>query len=302
MSLLRSAIEALEEFQGENVPDYAILSHTWGNGEVTFDDMIGGLAAQKAGYDKLLRTMKRARDDGFKYVWIDTCCINKASSAELSEAINSMFAWYQNACICYAYLEDVSASDMDEAFSSSRWFTRGWTLQELLAPRSVEFYGKDFQHLGSRETLVSKISSATGIDKRTLLNRDRIWRNSVARRMSWASKRHTTRIEDMAYSLLGIFNVNLPLLYGEGAKAFTRLQEEIMKDMDDHSLFAWDARTHCDSIPKQYGVFAPSPKFFVHSGNILPIPSKDTMPYMMTNKGLQIQMRSCMTSLTKIKD
>ncbi|CAN9229026.1 unnamed protein product [Alternaria alternata] len=133
----------VEEFLQSQVPDYVILSHTWGSEEITLQDILSNVAPSKKGFAKLIGCCKRAKDDGFTYCWIDTCCIDKTSSAELSEAINSMYQWYKGACICYAYLEDVQGNpqlDDYEAFSKSRWFTRGWTLQELIAPGIVEFY------------------------------------------------------------------------------------------------------------------------------------------------------------------
>ena len=151
---------------GDDIPQYAILSHTWGAEEVTFGDLIDGTGKSKAGYDKIRFCAQQAANDGLQYFWVDTCCIDKSSSAELQEAINSMFRWYQNAAKCYVYLSDVSirkrkASDWssdytwESAFRSSRWFTRGWTLQELLAPGpdSVEFFSQEGDRLGDKRTL-----------------------------------------------------------------------------------------------------------------------------------------------------
>ena len=155
---------------------FAILSHTWGTEEVTFRDLIDGTGKSKAGYDKLRFCAQQAADDGLQYFWVATCCIDKSSSAELQEAINSMFRWYQNAAKCYVYLSDVSirkqkASDRfseytwESAFRSSRWFTRGWTLQELLAPGpdSVKFFSQEGDYLGDKRTLEQHIYEITGI-------------------------------------------------------------------------------------------------------------------------------------------
>ena len=131
MRLLNTKDLEFEEFEGKDIPFYAILSHRWGEGEITFRDMDSGSARKKSGYEKVRRTCERARADGFDYFWIDTCCIDKSSSAELSEAINSMYRWYQESAVCYAYLADVSSRAEDE-FSKSKWFTRGWTLQSSL--------------------------------------------------------------------------------------------------------------------------------------------------------------------------
>ena len=192
---------------GGDVPGYAILSHTWGANteEVSFKDLIDGVGKTNAGYDKIRFCGAQARRDSLQYFWVDTCCIDTSNSAELAEAINSMFRWYRNAAKCYVYLSDVLRPAFDtedkshqlpweSAFLESRWFTRGWTLQELIAPTSVEFFSRDGE------------------------------------RMSWAGKRETTRQEDKAYSLLGIFDVHMPLIYGQGReKALKRLREEITK-------------------------------------------------------------------------
>jgi hypothetical protein len=171
-----------------------------------------------------------------------SACIDKRSSAELSEAINSMFHWYRTAQICYAYLvdvpDDVDMSASRSAFTRSRWWTRGWCLQELLAPGEVEFYSQGWKNLGGKISLCYLLSKITSISRDILLTGN-LHHASVAQKMSWAAKRETTRIEDTAYCLLGIFDVNMPLLYGEREKAFVRLQLEIAKTYDDQSLFAW---------------------------------------------------------------
>jgi hypothetical protein len=329
MHLLNVSTGRLEEYFGDQVPSYAILSHTWGLEEVMFSDIqnissdnlysplepgpeprmqdlnhslhghkgfeaVHPLAVQrKAGYKKIRYACFQAIMDGHTYLWVDTCCIDKSSSAELTEAINSMFRWYQNAAICYAYLEDV-VNDSEGGlgdFGSSKWFTRGWTLQELLAPEEVKFFGPGgllWTLLGTKSTLAKKITSTTGIDQASLLVPDQLNQKSVAQRMSWAAKRRTTRPEDMAYCLLGIFGVNMPLLYGEGQTAFYRLQEEIMKYSDDQSLFAWSTSY---STLVQSGIFAQSPANFGTRKSIVPIRRKtQTSPYLMTNKGLQIEL------------
>ena len=184
-----------------------------------------------------------ARANGYQYIWIDSCCIDKTSSAELSEAINSMYAWYARAEICYAYLADVPpAADHRKPrsdFRGSLWFTRGWTLQELIAPRDVLFLSGDWAPIGPKYALVDLIEDITGISEEALLHVEPLDRFSVAQRLSWAAGRETTRLEDQAYSLLGIFDINMPTLYGEGDRAFRRLQEEIMQRVPDQSLFAW---------------------------------------------------------------
>jgi hypothetical protein len=232
-----------KDFFGDDVPRYAILSHTWGadGEEVTYKDLMDGTGKSKAGYKKIRFCGEQAKRDGLHYFWVDTCCIDKSSSAELQEAINSMFRWYQDAAKCYVYLSDVSApgqvldaNDLsnqpwEPAFRNSRWFTRGWTLQELIAPTSVEFFSKEGVELGNRESLERHIHEVTGIPVKAL-GRYPLSGFTIHERMIWAEKRRTTRIEDKAYSLLGIFDVHMPLIYGEGReKSFRRLREEIDK-------------------------------------------------------------------------
>ncbi|KAJ8059471.1 hypothetical protein OCU04_011132 [Sclerotinia nivalis] len=229
-----------------DIPKYAILSHTWGadKDEVTFQDIMNNKGRDKSGYRKLEFCGEQAKRDGLRYFWVDTCCIDKSSSAELQESINSMFRWYQSAAKCYVYLSDVSTNDYDQtnfsswqpAFRKSRWFTRGWTLQELIAPRSVEFFCSNGKLLGDKESLQQQLYEITGIEKSALQGQD-LSEFSVDQRMSWARNRKTKREEDKAYSLMGIFDVYMPLLYAEGASnAFTRLQEEIQRRARKRSL------------------------------------------------------------------
>ncbi|KAH9224649.1 heterokaryon incompatibility protein-domain-containing protein, partial [Leptodontidium sp. 2 PMI_412] len=248
------------EFIDANVPTYAILSHTWEEEEVTLQDMQGVHPTSKKGHDKVKRCCDFARADGFEYVWIDTCCIDKTNSVELSEAINSMYRWYQEAAVCYGFLADVPSR---ATFSGSRWFTRGWTLQELIAPSTMIFLDEGWKVMGSKTSLGRDIEDCTGIPAGILSGEDDFETFSIAQRMSWAAKRTTSRIEDRTYSLLGIFGINMPLIYGERENAFIRLQEEIMKASDDQSLFAWK-----DS-DNRGGILATSPSAFADSGNIV---------------------------------
>jgi hypothetical protein len=234
---------SLTELYGNKTPPYAILSHTWSadNEEVTFVDLMDGVGKSKPGYNKIRFCGEQARYDGIQHFWVDTCCIDKSSSSELTEAINSMFRWYQNAHKCYVYLSDVLKGNCDEnhnllrstwksAFRNSRWFTRSWTLQELIAPTSVEFFSSDGKRLGDKISMEQQVYEITGISIRALRGYP-LSEFSAAERMSWAAKRETVREEDKAYSLLGIFNVHMPLIYGEGSNAFRRLQEEIRKSV-----------------------------------------------------------------------
>jgi hypothetical protein len=230
---------SLAEYSGNDVPKYAILSHTWGpnSEEVTFQDLKDSTGKSKPGYDKIRFCGKRAAKDNIHYFWVDSCCIDKSSSAELSEAINSMFCWYQDAERCYVYLSDVSINASDRHcessrrwkldFKTSRWFTRGWTLQELLAPASVEFLTNEEERLGDKQSLGQTLHEITGIPTK-ILQGGPLSDYSVTERFSWATKRQTTRPEDEAYCLLGIFGIYLPLIYGEGRfSAMKRLLNEV---------------------------------------------------------------------------
>jgi Heterokaryon incompatibility protein (HET) len=225
-------------FSDDYIPRYAILSHTWRaeTEEVSFKDMMDGTGMTKPGYDKIRFCGEQARRDALQYFWIDTCCIDKSNSTELQEAINSMFCWYRNAAKCYVYLADVSGPTLDadvgrlsweSSFRKSRWFTRGWTLQELVAPAIVEFFSKEGEQLGSKRSLERHIHEVTRIPVKALRG-SLLSDFSAPERMLWAADRDTTRKEDKAYSLLGIFDIYLPLIYGEGREnAFRRLREEI---------------------------------------------------------------------------
>lgn len=221
-------------------PRYAILSHTWGanSGEVTYEDVRAGRGGHKSGgYAKLEFCAAQAKKDGINHFWIDTCCINKGSDAEVSEAIRSMFRWYRNAEKCYVFLSDVTSLKRDvngaadqtweKSFRGSRWFTRGWTLQELLAPRVVEFFSQDRTFLGSRETLLQQLHETTRIPTAALRGVS-VTSFSVEERFTWAKQRETKKVEDQAYCLFGIFDVQLAIMYGEGReRAMERLRREV---------------------------------------------------------------------------
>jgi hypothetical protein len=258
---------SLTEFVGNDIPQYAILSHTWraGGEEVTFKDLVEGTGMDKAGYGKIRFCGEQAASDGLQYFWVDTCCIDKSNSVELSEAINSMLRWYRNASKCYVYLSDVSISDTDEndpasrvmwelAFRKSRWFTRGWTLQELIAPVSVEFFSLECKRLGDKKSLERQVHEITGIPIEAFQGSP-LSHFAVSERMSWAENRKTQREEDSAYSLMGIFDIYMSPIYGEGRKnAFIRLQEKIDKRSKDdqclRDLFVTDPHEDKDRIEK----------------------------------------------------
>lgn len=283
MRLLKTGSITLQEYYGHQIPPYAILSHTWEQEEVSFEDIQSQDCAHLAGYEKIIRCCELAASEGWEHVWIDTCCIDKRSSAGLSEAINSMFRWYREAQVCYTYLADVVSISRDD-FYFSRWFTRGWTLQELLAPGIVIFVNACWEVLDTKRSLRRELSSITGISPEHLFN---LLSASVATKMSWAAHRETTRMEDIAYCLLGLFDVNMPLLYGEGDKAFMRLQHEIVKVSDDESIFAW-----CDSGLARSGLLARSPAAFATSGGIIPVKFSEfdrNGLYTVTNRGLAFE-------------
>ncbi|EPE06925.1 kinesin light chain 1 [Ophiostoma piceae UAMH 11346] len=229
---------SLTDFLLNNIPPYAILSHTWGlaSDEVTYDDMKNGNGQTKAGYAKLEFCAKQAKRDGLRFFWVDTCCIDKTNQSELSRSIVSMFRWYQRASRCYVYLADVSAAcggddqspaAWDCAFRKSRWFTRGWTLQELLAPSSVEFFSSDDIRLGDKSSLSQQVHEITEIPI-TAIKGDKVSDFGVEDRFRWSASRETTEEEDIVYCLLGIFEVSMSIIYGEGKdKARRRLGQEI---------------------------------------------------------------------------
>jgi hypothetical protein len=241
----------------DKLPPYAILSHTWQDDEVTFSDIGNEIARSRLkGWSKISNCCLRAQKDGYSWVWIDTCCIDKSNPTELGEAINSMCRWYQDAQICYAYLEDVpprywlrdgglegvdgnNGIPWEWYFRSSRWFTRGWTLQELLAPIFVMFLDRGWAEIGSREEYADEIYKSTAVEAKFLWD---FRSSSVATRLSWAANHQTTREEDMAYSLLGLLEVNMPLIYGEGKRAFIRLQRELIENHNDETILAWGSK------------------------------------------------------------
>ncbi|XXG93825.1 hypothetical protein Hte_000074 [Hypoxylon texense] len=318
MRLLNAKTLALDEFFDEDVPAYAILSHTWEERkEVKFQDMHDPAREKKPGFTKIKGCCAQAIKDGHQWVWIDTCCIDKTSSAELSEAINSMYRWYAESRVCYIYLSDVDAAEdpgrHNSTFRRSRWFKRGWTLQELLAPAVLRFFGSSWDELRTqivKQSVTLPVSQAreyeqnkrnisnivreiTGIRSDILSHRTSVFSASVAERISWAAGRSTSRREDRAYSLLGLMDINMPLLYGEGDKAFIRLQEELIRKSYDHSLFAWGLYARSTLTWNLPSLLAPSPDAFQgpqwkpYQG----ILTFDGGHYLATNLGLHITMR-----------
>ncbi|KAK5683233.1 hypothetical protein LTS10_004764 [Elasticomyces elasticus] len=239
---------------------YAIISHTYGRGEweeAPFQEVCRGKEGkhtQMGGWSKIVGACKQASQDGLQYLWADSCCIDRSDAAEVQEAIISMFDYYRGASVCYVYMADVdmktsTGADIPSAFSESRWHTRGWTLQELLAPKSVEFYDRNWTFIGTLSQLVDIVVRATGIPGPVLRHETALQDCSVAQRLSWAANRQTTRSEDNAYALLGIFGVYMPLMYGEGTHAFVRLQEELLRG-DDLSVLAWGLGAEDEERPR----------------------------------------------------
>ena len=314
MRLINAETYEFKTFFGTSIPKYAILSHRWGSEEeeVSHKQLRKGLApTDLPGMVKIREFCRLAKKGGFEWAWIDTCCIDKRSSAELSEAVNSMYKWYRQSGVCYIHLADVEFSDgelslkrqseeafwhapqgwssLRDRFGKSSWFKRGWTLQELIAPTEVVFYDSLWNEIGHLRQIRADVAKVTKIEIGCLGSDDKrlLHRQSVATRMSWASRRETSREEDIAYCLLGLFDVNMPLLYGEGAvKAFHRLQTEIMKISDDESLFAWT------SDQNHSGLLANQPSCFADSGNIVSgaFPGMSRPPFSMTHKGLEIAL------------
>jgi len=326
----------LHEFIGDNIPNYAILSHTWGPEEVSFVEMkkpkYREAARQKLGFSKIKGCCALAEKDELKWAWVDSCCIDKRSSAELSEAINSMFKWYKTSERCYVYLSDIqSGSDAIKMLEKSRWFTRGWTLQELLAPLTIDFFAQDWSPIGciyndkkikyrdlyemdhgsglrmtthgrglkltthrrglglafhSSVNLLNQVSLITLIPKEYLLGGRELNEACVAQRMFWASRRETTRAEDLAYCLMGLFDINMPVLYGEGLeKAFARLQHQIMGENTDQTIMTWGPKGRYPGC-----LLAGSPLSFQSSGTVQPLQGETLSSFSVTNLGLRITL------------
>ncbi|MCJ1326871.1 hypothetical protein MMC10_003537 [Thelotrema lepadinum] len=247
-------------------------------------------------------------------------CIDKTNSVETARAINSMFDWYRTADVCYAYLDDVAHVPsvpgryvfrrQKQRDQESEWFERGWTLQELLAPdEKMEFYEADWKRIGTKQELSGTLEKITGIDKKYLTGDADFRDASVATRMSWMAGRFTTQVEDVAYSMLGLFDINMTIQYSEGVKAFMGLQKALMEGSTDESIFAWTVpakglRCYRNSKPvqkwqnwaeKEWGVLAPSPDCFERSGDlVLPPPDKTVLRpgggYTWTQQGVLFNM------------
>ncbi|KAK5729161.1 hypothetical protein LTR15_002303 [Elasticomyces elasticus] len=270
MRLLNTTTFKLEYYEDDNlVPEYAIFSHKWypsGEELIILDFQTAENAPHKKGFAKLQALCTIAAAKGHRFV--------------------CMFRWYQNAVECIAFLGDVGGHDgRSLEHSIWIWFKRGWTLQELIAPQNITFYDYRWNCLGTKKDLLKPLSKITRIP-RDVLSHDRHFSGcSIAQRMSWASDRETREVEDEAYSLMGLSDISLKLIYGEGEKAFIKLQREIIASSADQSIFSWklDSRKHRAGS----SLLAPSPHAFAECGNI--VPTSVQKPYSLTNIGLSIQ-------------
>lgn len=301
--------KVIEEAAGRSVPTreeavralvrgklkYATFSHRWiERGEPTYRDIM--MSFRPAGYSKLVNFCEKAAEYDCRLAWSDTCCINKDSSTELEEAIRSMFKWYRDAHVCIAYLAE--ATSIDDLWNDV-WFTRGWTLQELLAPRAMKFYGKGWVPLSNSVNdkqdakMLDALSRATGIPHHDL----RLFRpgtRDVHEKMMWASNRTTTRVEDMAYSLIGIFDVSLTIAYGEGQRSFYRLMEAIINRCGEWEIMAWTGRPSADSAaipesPRCYKALGETRVATTSSVNTQRAWRGDRH-FVMTKRGLQLKL------------
>lgn len=332
MRLLNTKTLDIHEFLPDDIPRYAILSHRWQKEEVSFKQYTKRHKYPKIkrlkGFTKIEGFCRIARERRMEWAWIDTCCIDSRSSAEVSEAINSMWRWYEDADECYIYLCDVHMEDDNlnvlAQVEISEWFDRGWTLQELIAPYCRVFYSSAWKKIGhilgpsfylenfdrddpcgeeSLESFAQLISRLSNVPLLCLLRRN-VDFYGIGERISWSVGRSTSRPEDVAYSLMGLLGVNMPLFYGEGMeKAFIRLQLELLKKYDDTSLFAWELSRDefKNSVQGSGGLLAPSPARFdrfhyERSRNdgqwrfALLFPKLSLSPYVMTNQGLHLHV------------
>ncbi|KAG1737691.1 hypothetical protein EDB19DRAFT_1717330 [Suillus lakei] len=284
---------------------YAIFSHRWLNeGEPTYEDMTKNKRPTGAGYEKLKAFCRTAESHGVMFAWSDTCCIDKTSSAELDESIRSMFRWYRNSSICVAYLANTFTVDK---LGDDEWFRRGWTLQELLAPKHIKFYGGKWDPLTDtindldHPELLKEIENATTIRARFLQGRQFVpGPKDIAERMCWAAKRVTSRGEDRAYSLMGIFGVSLSIAYGEGPDyAFFRLVEAILQVSNNLDLLNWAGEPAATSHPTR--MLPSSPDCYLMR-NRSTLPALNSPQYLtLTNRGLRLELlivRATLSSAT----
>ncbi|KAL8963788.1 MAG: hypothetical protein Q9183_004957 [Haloplaca sp. 2 TL-2023] len=299
MRLINTSTFALHKSEELGGPlEYAILSHRWVGAEVTFQDL-DSAQWRASNIDKpqmhkirAACTKARQRNPPLDWLWVDTCCIDKKDLVELSTSLNSMFQWYFGATVCYGYLYDIDwingqlskSTNPKRPGQESEWFERGWTLQELLAPRHMEFYDRNWNFMGTKRDLAPMLESETGIAQTYLTGATSFKTASVATKMSWMAGRTTTMVEDIAYSMLGILNINTEIRYGEGINAFMRLQRTLVEHTTDESIFAWEtpkAGLSCYRSlghtprfdPKEWGLIAPSPDCFSEINDLVVLPN-----------------------------
>lgn len=309
---------------------YAILSHRWIGSEITYEQLGGHIDELRAAgttplespqQEKIRGACQTARAKGIRWMWIDTCCIDKSSTSELSESLNSMFRWYRDAKLCITYLSDVIRKGagredfINEGGHPAVWFSRGWTLQELLAPRHLEFFDKNWDIIADRAELAERIEEITSIQSKYLKGetKDDDPRDAcIAAKFSWIAKRQTERDEDMAYSMLGLFGITMDPRYGEGWGAFMRLQKELLSISKDESLFAWKMTQVDDGLKllsrgqvhqqenwteNEWGLLAPRPLWFKDCSQMTVICPKPKKEYITRHGGgVQIQQNGVQIS------
>ncbi|EME39864.1 hypothetical protein DOTSEDRAFT_117266, partial [Dothistroma septosporum NZE10] len=302
----------LHDFPVVSQVRYAVLSHVWSSPqhEILFSDLLdtcdttikrleGHISVdlatstlqQRPGWAKLAFALEQADEDGKEWLWVDTACIDRSSSSELAQSINSRWHWLEGAAICYAFLGDVPLERWREMkfvrHLASSWFNDGWTLSDLIAPGHVVFYSMEWSRLGDKHELSRVLSIATQVPVPVLEGARSVQEESVAARMAWAASRQTSLFEDRAYSLMGLFDVSMPVLYGEGSKAFRRLQEEIIRSSDDLSIFCWKDAHICKPL---HGLMADSPDAFVHSAGYRAYAFEDVPPFDINNRGVRLSL------------
>ncbi|KAK3704787.1 hypothetical protein LTR37_013618 [Vermiconidia calcicola] len=323
MRLINTETLEFGRFFGDSIPPYAILSHIAGFDEVSHQSYLAGERTERAGYEKIVQFCLFARSRGLGWAWIDNCCVDKKSSAELTEALNSHFEWFRSATECYAHLSDVPSLSSGEdavmlAFERSRWFTRAWTLPELIAPKEVIFLNKEWEIMGMKSSgplpqlrqasnglgagsqyvrgrserfLNRDIQDITGIPQR-FLEGEKLSRATVAERVSWARHRKSTRIEDLAYSLMGLFNVNMAPLYGEGTRSFQRLQDEITYKIGEPRLRRVESpglqRGRLSRSTARYQEHEPASRFLPSVPRQADSETLE-MPYVLTDRGFELR-------------
>lgn len=265
MRFLHTKTFVLHDFTGPP-SSYAVFFHAHGSDDIGFEDFSKPqMLLCKDGFHRLWQACSRARNHGSEWLWSDAVCIDRGSSTALTEAFNSLARIYQHCIFSIIYLEDLPCSDcvgggLEKRLAKCAWLRNVWVLPQLIFPKHSFIYDRDWAEIGTKASLARQLSLVTSIEQSVLINPAALGEYSVAKRMSWASHLEASRPEDRSFALLGILGVHMPIVYGEGQKAFIRLQEEILRDTNDYSLFAWRPE-----VPQEYrGLFAYSPAEFQH--------------------------------------